>query len=40
MHIVVFRLPDVVKDEKELCTQVILHTKEASKVYINGEQYV
>ena len=38
--IIVCKLPDEVKNEKELCTQVILHTKEVSKVYINGEQHV
>ena len=37
--IIVCKLPDEIKDEKELCTQVILHTKDVSKVYINGEQY-
>ncbi|WP_428024802.1 aminofutalosine deaminase family hydrolase [Arcobacter sp.] len=37
--IIVCKLPDEVKDEKELCTQVILHTKDVSKVYINGEQH-
>lgn len=38
--IIVCKLPDEVKDEKELCAQLILHTKDVSKVYINGEQYV
>jgi len=38
--LIVCKLPDEVKSEKELCAQLILHTKEASKVYINGEQYV
>ena len=38
--LIVCKLPDIVKNENELCTQLILHTKEALKVYINGEQYV
>ncbi|WP_419768319.1 aminofutalosine deaminase family hydrolase [Arcobacter sp.] len=38
--IIVCKLPDEVKNEKELCTQVILHTKEVQDVYINGEKHV
>lgn len=33
-------LPNIVKDENELCTQVILHTKFVDKVIINGVDYV
>lgn len=38
--IISFILPDLVKNEEELCTQVILHTKFVDKVFINGEQHV
>lgn len=38
--IIVCKLPDEVKNEEELCTQIILHTKEVQNVYINGEKHV
>ena len=38
--IIALSLPDEVKEEDDLCTQVILHTKNVEKVFINGEQYV
>jgi cytosine/adenosine deaminase-related metal-dependent hydrolase len=36
--IIIFRLPGVVKDEKHLPLQVILHTNEVETIYINGEE--
>lgn len=38
--IIVCKLPNRVKNEDELCTQLILHTKYVDKVFINGEEYV
>jgi len=38
--IIVCKLPDMIINEDELCTQVILHTKFVDKVFINGEKYV
>ena len=38
--LIVCKLPDEVKNENELCSQVILHTKFAHKVIINGVEYV
>ncbi len=38
--LIVCKLPDKIKSEDELCTQLILHTKYANRVFINGEQYV
>lgn len=38
--IIVCKLPDIVENEDDLCTHLILHTKEVEKVYIFGERYV
>lgn len=35
--IIIFKLPDTISDETQLSTQIILHTKEVEKVYINGK---
>ncbi len=35
--IIIFKLPDTLSDETQLSTQIILHTKEVEKVYINGK---
>ncbi|MGB7401459.1 MAG: metal-dependent hydrolase [Arcobacter sp.] len=38
--IIVCKLPGEVINKEELCTQIILHTKEVQDVYINGEKHV
>ncbi|NOX15765.1 MAG: metal-dependent hydrolase [Epsilonproteobacteria bacterium] len=38
--IIAVNLPDILNSADELATQMILHTKKADKIYINGEQIV
>ena len=35
--VICLRLPDVLEEETDLCTQIILHTKNVEKVYIGGK---